>query len=72
MSQLNLLLSLVNDMLDLKMIKEGKYDPKLEIFNPSLTLDFIVSMFQPHSQAKNTFVSHHCVSLKDFSCVSSS
>ena len=46
-SQLNLLLSLVNDVLDLKLIKQGKYDPKLEKFNPSETLDFIVKMFQP-------------------------
>ena len=45
MSQLNLLLSLVNDVLDLKLIKQGKYDPKLEEFNPSKTLDFIVGMF---------------------------
>lgn len=46
-SQLNLLLSLVNDVLDLKMIKLDKYDPKLETFSPTETFDFIVAMFQP-------------------------
>jgi len=33
-SQLNLLLSLVNDVLDLKLIKQGIYDSKLGNFNP--------------------------------------
>ena len=42
-----MLLSLVNDVLDLKMIEQDKYAPKLERFKPKETLEFIVAMFQP-------------------------
>jgi len=44
-SQLNLLLCLVNDVLDMKMIEQGKYEPKLEKFSPQGILKFIVNMF---------------------------
>ena len=33
-TQLNLLLSLVNDVLDIKLIESGKFVPKFETFNP--------------------------------------
>ena len=45
-NQLNLLLCLVNDVLDMKMIEQGKYSSKLEIFNPKNILEFIIDMFQ--------------------------
>ena len=45
-AQLNLLLCLVNDVLDIKLIQEGKFKPKLEKFEPKKLLDFIVAMFQ--------------------------
>ena len=32
--QLNMLLCLVNDVLDIKMISQGNYDSKIEKFNP--------------------------------------
>ena len=34
-SQLNLLLCLVNDVLDIKLIKMGKFEAKLTIFDPA-------------------------------------
>ena len=40
-SSLNLLLSLVNDMVDLKLIKEGQYSTNLEVFDPLDTLKFV-------------------------------
>jgi len=43
--QLEFLLSLVGDMLDIKMIEKGVFEPKLENFNPKETLDFIGLMF---------------------------
>ena len=46
-----MLLSLVNDVLDLKMIKQGIYDPKLEAFSPKQSLEFVVAMFKPSSQS---------------------
>ena len=45
-SQLNLLLCLVNDVLDFKMIKLNRYEPKLCIFDPNKTLNFIEQMFR--------------------------
>jgi len=33
-SQVNLLLCLVNDMLDIKLIEEGKFVPKNSLFKP--------------------------------------
>ena len=41
-STLNLCLSLVSDMLDLKMIKEGKFILNKNIFNPLDTIKFII------------------------------
>ena len=47
--QLNMLLCLVNDVLDIKMISQGNYDSKIEKFNPKSIFDFIVAMFDPQS-----------------------
>ena len=44
-TQINLLLCLVNDILDLKLIEEKKFTPKLALFDPRETLDFIVDLF---------------------------
>ena len=49
-SQLNLLLCLVNDVLDIKMINQGCYTPKLELFSPADVIQFILDMFQPQSR----------------------
>ena len=46
-SQLNLLLCLVNDVLDIKLIAQGKYHAKMIDFNPMDTLQFIQDMFTP-------------------------
>ena len=40
-SNLNLLLSLVNDMVDLKLIKEGKFLTNYKVFDPLDTLKFV-------------------------------
>ena len=40
-AQVNLLLSKVNDMLDIKLIAEGKFTQKNSVFNPKSVLDFI-------------------------------
>ena len=45
--QINLLLSLVNDMLDIRLIFEGKFVPKNEHFKPRETFKFIKDMFDP-------------------------
>ena len=46
MTQLSLLLSLVNDVLAIKLIKNNKFQPKMEKFEPKKLLDFIVEMFK--------------------------
>ena len=39
---LNLLLSLVNDVVDLKMLKEGRFMKNEKTFSPRQVLDFII------------------------------
>ncbi len=65
-NQLNLLLNLVNDLLDVKMIKEGKFVNKIELFNPSEVLDFVIKTLTPQAQSKQIlleFHSHICLGL---------
>ena len=45
--QVNLLLVLVNDVLDLKLIEEGDFVPKSEEFSLEETFNFIIKMFSP-------------------------
>ena len=44
-SQSNLLLCLVNDILDFKLIKENQFMPKVELFKPIELFGFILNMF---------------------------
>ena len=53
-SQINLLLCLVNDILDFKLIEEEKFLAKEEVFSPKSTLEFIANMFSPQSEMQNT------------------
>ena len=46
-SQLNLLLCLVNDVLDIKLIETGKFEQKMVEFSPLETLEFLKEMFMP-------------------------
>ena len=52
-SQINLLLGSLNDLLDLKLIEENKFVPKKEIFSPSETFTFILTMFAPVIEIQN-------------------
>ena len=62
-SQLNLLLCLVNDVLDIKLIKMGKFEAKTSVFDPKQTLRFIEDMFKPQADIQNVTVSCHAISL---------
>jgi len=42
MNQIYLLINLVDDIVDIKMISEGKFSKKLEIFNPTQTFGLVV------------------------------
>ena len=53
-SQINLLLCLVNDILDLKLIEENKFVPKNEVFCPRDTFNFITNMFGPQVEMQNS------------------
>lgn len=43
-SSMGLLLSLVKDLLDLKMIKENKFTQTMQAFNPMKALEFVKSI----------------------------
>ena len=47
--QLNLLLCLVNDVLDMKLIQQGYFEPKMERFEPRKIFEFIIAMFGPQA-----------------------
>ena len=50
---LNLLLSLVNDMVDLKLIKENNFVVNLNVFDPRSALDFIKELFKHNLESYN-------------------
>ena len=56
-SQINLLLSLVNDMLDIKLIEEGKFVRKAENFKLEDTFKFLTNMFDPQMTVMNNKLS---------------
>ena len=63
--QLSLLLSLVNDVLDLKMIEQDKFDAKLENFNPMHILDFVTAIFKPMADLQRTEIDYETVGPHD-------
>ena len=44
-SQINLLICLVNDILDLKMLDQNKFEAKITEFNPNETFKFVMNIF---------------------------
>ena len=49
-----MLMALVNDILDLKLIEDGLFMPKIEPFKPWNVLSFIQGMFNGLSNVSNT------------------
>ena len=52
-----MLLCLVNDILDLKLIEENKFVSKNELFSPRETFKFITNMFAPQVEMQNSTLS---------------
>ena len=44
MMHVNMLFINVNDMLDFRLIEEGNFEPKIELFSPVQTFKFILSV----------------------------
>jgi len=61
-SQLNLLLSLVNGVLDMKLIESGQFESKLEFFDPKQILIFIKAMFEAQAKMIRTTITTETVS----------
>ena len=49
---LNLLLSLVNDMVDLKLIKANQFTVNMNIFSPLESIRFVTEIFDHDAQGK--------------------
>ena len=64
MSQLQFLLSLVNDLLDIKMIEKGVFEPKYDHFNITETLDFILQMFSQQAEMSENELSYKTLQTK--------
>ena len=56
-SQINLLLCLVNDQMDLRMIDLNQFEIKNQRFAPAETFNFILNMFAPQVKMINTKIS---------------
>ena len=52
-SQINLVISSVNSMLDLRLIEKNEFAEKLETFAPRDTFNFLMKMFEPMSKMQN-------------------
>ena len=53
-SQINLLLCIVNDSLDLRLIDQNRFVPKIERFNPRDTFKLILDIFSPQVKMINS------------------
>ena len=53
MSQLEFVQSFVNDLLDLRMLQQGKFDNIREAFDMVSIVNLIISIFQPQVKAKD-------------------
>ena len=60
-SQVNMLLCLVNDSLDMQLIEQDKFVPKNEVFSPSEAFKFVFSLFEPSLKIQKTKLSFHSV-----------
>lgn len=45
-SQINLLICLVNDILDFKLMQQDKFQKRVQTFNPTDTFKFIMDIFE--------------------------
>ena len=59
MSQLQFLLSLVNNLLDVKMLEQGVFEPKVESFKPLEVLEFVTDMFREQMYMDGNELSYH-------------
>jgi signal transduction histidine kinase len=64
-SQLTFLLSLVNNILDIKMIESGQFVAKLESFNPITVLEFIIAIFKPMTHLQGTELVYETIKAAD-------
>ena len=58
---LNMLLSLVNDMIDLKLVKENRLEPQMKTFNPTKVIEFVISLLQVQAAGQNVTFSFKTV-----------
>ena len=54
--QINMLLSLVNDSLDLAAMQDDAFEIKQASFSPKEVIEFVVKLFQPQGAVQNTTI----------------
>ena len=62
-SQINLLLCLVNDILDLKMIEQNRFIKRIETFSPMQTIKFVIEIFAQQAAMQNSAIAFDVVPL---------
>lgn len=58
LSQLNFTQSFVEDLLDLRQLKDGVFSLVQEQFNPNAVLDLVISIFKAQVDARRIDISH--------------
>lgn len=53
-SQVNLMMSLLNDILDMKLIEHDQFTPKLSTFSTEHTFKFILNLLEPQASIQNS------------------
>ena len=53
-SQMQLMLSLVNGVMDIKLIEQGKFEVDCQNFNPANAFAFILAIFRPQLDVTET------------------
>ena len=63
-----MLLSLVNDMIDLKLVKENRLETHIKTFNPTKVIEFVISLLQVQAVGQNislVFKTVHHLNMKN-------
>ena len=55
------MLSLVNDLLDIKMIEKGVFEPSYDNFSLKETLEFVLQMFSEQSKMTQNEITHQAL-----------
>ena len=60
-AQINLLICILSDIMDCRLIEKGYFKKRRENFNPVESIKFIVSMLTSHAEVHNTSLNYRAL-----------